>query len=289
MNNRVKETMLGAIVLAKGRSSAPLVSVVVVCKDNPGELEATLCSLLFAGLPADTEVVVVDGSLTRNCWLIAEKWGHSNADNRWSVCLLCLEPRGVYHAFNTALSMCRGHWVAFMNAGDVYLEGGFSRLFGRASDLGSSTRAVFGQAWVCSTRNESALSWLVPHPDTRDIRRWLKHMFPCHQSLLFSRDFARSNLYPETVGPYGDRQVMRAAMAASSPRHYVSAPVCVHYLDGISSRPPRLRQLIALLCSADFAPRERLALIVNWLLSPVWSLRPFWMIARVKWLGRVCR
>lgn len=215
-------------------------SVVILCRDNPGELQETLASLpmAVAGRSMDLEVVVVDGSIEPACHQRVEALRRlpGTPPLRWHG----LPPRGVWDAMNRAVHLVQGEWLAFMNAGDVYEQGGLSLLCAHAETLlairgPERAVAVFGQAWVDPPPGTTP-PWLTPDPAMVHLNRWILCMVPCHQAFLFSTDFARRHPYPTTGDPLADRPVMRRAVRLAGSACYLPQPVCRFRLGGLSSR-----------------------------------------------------
>lgn len=216
-------------------------SVIVLCRDNPDELQETLDSLpmAFSGSSEDLlEVLVVDGSIGPLCRLRVEELRRQSGAPalRWQG----LPPRGVYDAMNRALPLVRGEWLAFMNAGDVYEPGGLALLSHHAEHLLARSDparavAVFGQAWVDPPPGTTS-PWLTPDPAMAHLNRWIRCMVPCHQAFLFSTAFARRHPYRTQGHPLADRAVMRRAVRLAGPACYLPRPVCRFRLGGLSSR-----------------------------------------------------
>lgn len=99
--------MLGANAM----SAAPLLSVIVVCK-NPGpRLSAALASV-WDQREVSPELIVVDGASTdgTRAWLEAQ---------RARLATLIAEPdAGVYDAMNKGVAAAHGDWVLFLGADD---------------------------------------------------------------------------------------------------------------------------------------------------------------------------
>ena len=245
-------------------------SVIVLCRDNPSELAETLHSIPAAmgSTPlGHLEVLVVDGSTTPDCRVQVETM--PQRQGRLQLSWHPLRPRGVYDAMNRGLTLARGEWIAFMNAGDVYESHGLALLWRHAQDqllrLGPERAvAVFGQAWV-DPISGSARPWLTPDPSMTRLRRWLRFMVPCHQAFLFAACFARHHPYDLRAGITADRSVMRAALSRAGEGSYLPVPVCRFRLGGQSSRQG----------------------VKAWLSA--WpSLLPWMMRHRARWIGRTC-
>lgn len=113
-------------------------------------------------------------------------------------------------------------------------------------------------------------------------------MVPCHQSLLFDGDWARAHPYPVGSSIYGDRPVMRAALAASGPEAYLAQPVCCFRLGGLSSGLPGGRALLRRWQDPALGHRGRLGEAFKALIKPLAGGYPYLMRARAAWLGWRC-
>jgi glycosyltransferase involved in cell wall biosynthesis len=96
-------------------SRSPYVSVVVAVFNGVDTLQRALDSL-FAQTYRDWELVVIDGGSTDGSVAILER-----ASDRISYWVS--EPdRGIYDAWNKALSRLRGQWVVFLGADDYLAD-----------------------------------------------------------------------------------------------------------------------------------------------------------------------
>ncbi|HEY8993177.1 MAG TPA: glycosyltransferase family 2 protein [Lacunisphaera sp.] len=100
---------------------APLISVIIVCR-NPGHRLRAALESVWAQPGADCEIVVVDGASgdgTRE-WLM---------QNRAKLDTLVSEPdTGVYEAMNKGVTPARGDWLLFLGADDRLLPGALATL-----------------------------------------------------------------------------------------------------------------------------------------------------------------
>jgi len=272
-----------------------LVSVLTPCLENPQALAATLASILTQCLPPHTqaELIVLDGSSTPHCRREAERQRQALQQRRWRLAVIGRPARGIYDALNAALRQSTGRWLQVLPAGDRYADPhSLQRLLAHAGRLqaqrGATPAAVFGQAWVEASRGR--LRWLTPDPRVGSIQAWLQRMVPCHQAVLFAGSWARAHPYPETSRIYGDRPVMRAALAASGPEAYLPLPVCRYRLDGLSSGLPDRQALRQRLADPALAAGGRRAeRIKAWLrlVLPA-AAYPQLMRLRAAWLGWRC-
>ena len=90
---------------------APLISVIVVCK-NPGPQLRTVLASVRDQRDASVETLVIDGASTDGTcdWLRAE----APPDIRF----LSEPDRGLYEAMNKGIAVARGTWVLFLGADD---------------------------------------------------------------------------------------------------------------------------------------------------------------------------
>ena len=89
------------------------VTVVTVCRNCARMLEKTIESVETLSYP-DIEYVIVDGASDDDTLNVIKK--HEGKIGQWVS-----EPdRGIYDAMNKAVTMAKGDWVIFMNAGDVF-------------------------------------------------------------------------------------------------------------------------------------------------------------------------
>ena len=270
-----------------------MVSVITLCRDNPDVLRETLESIREQCLSPNyaVEVLVVDGSGSPRCREVVHHYPLVTEGSGWRLRWTAWPPRGIYEALNAGLELVRGRWVHMLPAGDAYADAGsLQRLLRHAEGLtaeqGHPPAAVFGQAWVEVPGRP--LRWLTPDPRVRSIGAWLARMVPCHQAVLFEADWARTHPYPAGSRLYGDRPVMRAALAASGPGAYLAEPVCRFRLGGLSSGLPDGRELLRRWRDPALDLRGCLIELLKALLWPLADVYPHLMRARAAWMGWRC-
>jgi glycosyltransferase involved in cell wall biosynthesis len=105
--------------LAEGTTELPLVTVVTAVFNGQPCLAECLESVLRQDYP-NIEHIILDGGSTDGTLDILRSF-----EDR--LALWRSEPdRGVYDAWNKALSVARGEWIAFLGADDIYLPGAIS-------------------------------------------------------------------------------------------------------------------------------------------------------------------
>ena len=251
-------------------NNAEKISVITLCRDNPDQLDRTLASLVTA-IESDVnslQCLVVDGSESDYCESVAWKWRKEFYTNGTGVLThRKLMPQGIYHAANSALGMCEGSLISYMNAGDWYLPCGLQMLLEHwkktSSVLCSRAACVFGQARVIP---QAVKPWQTPTKEVRNIERWMRIMNPCHQAFLFDRRFAVLNPYSERT-LLADRGVMRRAFAHAGPWSYLREEVCAFALGGESSRIDDIDTLIRRLQEDERSPTQKMAEVAKFAIS----------------------
>lgn len=274
------------------------VSVLTPCRNNPAALAESLTSIAaqVSESEAWNEVIVIDGSDGPDCREQAERMASVLAERRWRLQWLAREARGIYDALNTGLECSKGRWIQIMSASDRYWDShSLQRLVRHAQQLGERREgaeggpaAVFGQAWVEVPGRR--LGWLTPDPRVGAIETWLRWMVPCHQAMLFDGAWARAHPYPDGSPVYGDRPVMRAALAGGGRQAYLAAPVCIFRLGGLSSGLPEgraLEQRLSDPCLDGAARRRERIKAMLGRVAPA-GMYPHLMRLRAAWLGWRC-
>jgi glycosyltransferase involved in cell wall biosynthesis len=97
------------------RSEKPLFTIVTAVYNGARTLEATISSIDRQSF-RDFEYIVLDGASTDSTVSILES--NSHRIDYWRS-----EPdSGIYNAWNKALGMARGDWIAFLGADDLYYD-----------------------------------------------------------------------------------------------------------------------------------------------------------------------
>lgn len=121
------------------------------------------------------------------------------------------------------------------------------------------------------------------------VLRWLRHMVPCHQALLFSTAWAQRHPYDVRNTICADRPVVRLALQQTGGRAYLRRPICRYRLDGISSQLPNWGELQRRWREPARRPMERFGELGKFLLKPFGSYYPLLMRLRSQLMGWLCR
>lgn len=212
----------------------PLVSVVMVCRNASGTIEAALASVAARTWP-DWELVVVDGASSDETPRILERWRDrlgSRMDWRSE------SDAGIFDAMNKGLRRARGEWVHFLNADDVY-AGDLSEVRSTLVAAEATVSAVYGTVRFVDRRH--GFSEIV-----RGAHRKVDFAFsraPHHQGIFLRRSSAlAAGGFDLSLGSAADLGLIAAlrARGGSDGFRRVEAVVTDFALGGVSERPDAL-------------------------------------------------
>lgn len=116
------------------------VSVITVCYNAERLLEDTIKSVLVQNYD-NIEYIIVDGASKDNSLNIIKKY------NDKITCWISEPDKGIYDAMNKGVKLATGDWIAFMNAGDTYVdENVISDIF-RGKTFSSEIKVIGGHIY----------------------------------------------------------------------------------------------------------------------------------------------
>lgn len=213
-------------------------SVVTIAYNCELEIEATIRSVLQQTYPY-IDYVIIDGDSSDGTMNIVEKYKGNIAT------VICEPDSGIYNAMNKGLKNCKGDYVVFMNAGDVFASNSVLEIFAtRIGELEEMPSLAYG------TYMEMQNDVVIPN---RSSRMCWYGMFASHQSIFYNLDFLRNNgiCYDESYRIAADYKMTISVVNKS--HNILRTNVCVAKFDttGISCSNPDMG-----LCEADRARRE---------------------------------
>jgi glycosyltransferase involved in cell wall biosynthesis len=99
----------------KNIPGSPLISIITVCLNDGKYLEETIKSVINQTY-SNIEYIIIDGGSTDNTIDIIKKY--ESKIEYWSSG----GDKGIYDAMNKGISIAKGKWVNFMNAGDTFYQ-----------------------------------------------------------------------------------------------------------------------------------------------------------------------
>ena len=115
------------------------VSIITVAYNAEFQIEKTIQSVINQISNYKIEYIIIDGDSKDNTLNIINKYkNHINY-------LLSEKDEGIYDAMNKAIIKCRGHYLYFLNAGDILLPGVFNSL---KDPINSNYDIIYGHVKV---------------------------------------------------------------------------------------------------------------------------------------------
>jgi glycosyltransferase involved in cell wall biosynthesis len=152
---------------------SPLISIITVVFNGGAVIEKTIQSVSTQTF-SDREYIVVDGGSKDNTTDIIKR--HSRVIDTWRS-----EPdKGIYDAMNKGISMAKGRWLIFMNAGDTFFEATTLEKFAGSLPYLDRADMVFGDAYMTSPDGNEGVRTLS------DSNVFLIRNMICHQCIFYS-------------------------------------------------------------------------------------------------------
>ena len=192
-------------------SESPWLTVVTVVKDDVPGLEKTIRSLVEQVNLSGVEYLVIDSSENSTAVETAVKESLI-ASALFSWC----EPQGIYAAMNTGLSLARGKYIYYLNAGDLLADPLV------IADLKQSIEAV-DPVWVVGRVEISEVSGKTVVSKSWDYHAekkalFARGVFPPHQGTIIRTESLQA------VGGFSARYSISADYAAALSLSLVSDP-----------------------------------------------------------------
>jgi glycosyltransferase involved in cell wall biosynthesis len=204
----------------------PLVSIVTSSFNDCKLLKETIINISIQTYP-NFEYIVIDGGSTDGTLDLLR---NERRIDHWIS-----EPdRGIYDAWNKAIAISNGDYVAFLGAGDTYLDGGLNELIDLAM-IHSSTDFIFGKVSVEGINLSPRLigkawSWNL----------FSRYMCTTHVGALHSRRlFERYGQFDVNYRIAGDYELLLRPGTALKTA-FLDRPVAVMMAGGISQRNHRV-------------------------------------------------
>ena len=157
----------------KNSPDQPLVSIITVCLNNGENLENTIKSVINQTY-SNIEYIIIDGGSTDNTIDIIKKY--ESKIEHW----LSEKDKGIYDAMNKGVSLAKGKWIIFMNAGDeFYSRNTIEQIFNKKY-IGFDF--IYGDCEIIYSKDFSRIQ------KAGELKDLWKGMVFSHQSLFTNRD-----------------------------------------------------------------------------------------------------
>lgn len=202
------------------------VSVIVAVRNGALTLQRCIDSVVRQTYP-HKELIVIDGGSHDGTVAILR----ANAEK---VSYWVSEPdRGIYHAWNKALSVVRGDWVYFLGADDYFVdEHALMRVVPHLLNRPNKTRVVYGR--VDLVRTDGSVIGTFGAPWNR--RKFFELMTLPHQGVFHHRSlFQEHGCFNEEFRIAGDYELLLRELKSHDPVFIADSPIAAMQFGGMSS------------------------------------------------------
>lgn len=162
-------------------NTEPLISIITITFNAEKTLPATLESVASQTC-RDYEHIIIDGASTDNTLAIAR---------RSPVARIISEPdNGLYDAMNKGLSMARGKYVIFLNAGDTFVSGETLQYYADAARREPNPDIIYGETCIVDEERTVIGKRHLEVPEVLTVDSFASGMLVCHQAMMVRRDLA---------------------------------------------------------------------------------------------------
>lgn len=154
-------------------NTIPLISIITITFNAGKVLKPTMESVATQTCE-DREHIIIDGASSDNTLDIARKYPR--------VRILSEPDRGLYDAMNKGLSMARGKYVLFLNAGDTFHSKETLEAYAKRARLGDDI--IFGDTVIVDAERNEIGPRHYTAPEYLTFDSFSKGMLICHQAFM---------------------------------------------------------------------------------------------------------
>lgn len=167
---------------ANDSRKAPLISIVTICYNAEKEIAPTVSSVSRQTFK-DYEHLIIDGASTDSTIAVARLNGSKK------MRILSEPDEGLYDAMNKGLSMARGEYVLFLNAGDTFHTDVTLALYAKRIE-DSDPDIIYGDTVIVDSERNYLRPRHLSVPERLTARSFSRGMLICHQSFMVRRKIA---------------------------------------------------------------------------------------------------
>ena len=203
------------------------VSVITVNYNNAYGLKKTIESVESLDY-SDLEHVIIDGASNDG----SLKLIHDYAARNSNIMYVSEIDHGVFNAMNKGISLATGHWLIFMNSGDVFAS---PKVIVEVRLDGLEDFAL-----VYGNKKADSISQKPVNEDLLDVGI----IHACHQSMFFNAKLIERErlFYDERYQVYSDYELVNRLRLLSLPFKYVDKDICITEPGGIGQTAVALKR-----------------------------------------------
>lgn len=161
--------------------STPLITIITITYNAAGCLRPTLESLASQTY-GEFEHLLIDGASTDNTLQIARELSTPG------MRILSEKDDGLYDAMNKGLSMARGKYVLFLNAGDAFHSNATLARYAEEAEAGRDI--IYGDTVIVDSERRVKGPRHLTAPRLLTYKSYAKGMLVCHQAFMVKRELA---------------------------------------------------------------------------------------------------
>ncbi len=159
----------------------PLISIITITFNAARELPATMKSVNEQTF-TDFEHIIVDGASKDNTLQVARKDGGS------SLRILSEPDKGLYDAMNKGISLARGKYLLFLNAGDTFHSKTILEKYAEQCHKGRDI--IYSDTMIVDSDRNPLRPRHLEVPDLLTFESFANGMLVCHQAFMVKKSIA---------------------------------------------------------------------------------------------------
>ena len=202
-----------------------MLSIITVCYNARDDLSRTVDSILSQSW-SNYEYIVVDGGSTDGTKEYLETLCNRFAEKEIAFRYVSEKDNGIYDAMNKGTLMAKGHWVMYLNAGDLFAN---TLVLRNVFSSDPDTQILYGDT-LCTYQG------LVRRYPAKPLTTLPRQMAFCHQSAFIERDVALRFPYDTSYKICADHHFFLKAYTKGLAFEYCGIPISVYEISGVSDQ-----------------------------------------------------
>lgn len=206
----------------------PKLSIITITYQAEAYIERTLKSVFEQGCAEEIDYIVVDGASKDQTLSIIE--ANKTQINQF----ISEKDKGIYDAMNKGLTLAKGDYILFLNAGDTFASA--TTLKNLLHELAGNPDVLYGEAVFVNNEGQSLglRSEVTPHrlPAQLSWRDFKNGMLVCHQAFIAKRNIAPFFNLEYRLSSDIDWEIQVLKKSSSVVRS--AAPICTYLIGGAS-------------------------------------------------------
>lgn len=209
----------------------PLLSIITVTYNAETTLIPTMESV-GAQSCHDFEHIIVDGLSTDNTLSIASRYNYPG------LTVISEKDQGIYDAMNKGLSLAKGRYIVFLNAGDSFADRNTVQKIAEAAKGNNFPDIIYGQTIIVDNDRKIIGKRHLSAPENLTKQSFANGMVVCHQAFITRRDIAPK--YDLNYRFSADYDWCLKILGNARNNLYLGKDPVIHYLnEGVTTRNHR--------------------------------------------------